>query len=318
VRLRDVVVEAEMSRSTIQVLGKKPAGTFELREKVTSYIKDGRYKFIKDSKMQTSRPVDGGGVEAESVARRSVSLCDGSSECEANRPDNDKPYRLESLKPVAEGRARTGPAIADLYFYSLPQVSYFGIVLLDTLKNKSLDNYRTTEIRTGGKVAYKIFFHLKSKDGENRGWWLVNPDRSWALEKFDLTHERKTAAAIHRQLLKGTVAYREQVDEFPRPESVEYHQRVENEMVGPNKAELVKQDVATSSVDKRTTIAYSDYRLEQKPDREFSLASIGLGYAEVPVGPPRDHSWVFLAIFAVVCLCAGIVLKARTRKHRAA
>lgn len=300
-------------------MGGRPQGDLEWRERVISYIKDRRYKLVRDTKLGISTPAAGGGDEKESSARQSVLLSDGASDGEAAREEGNEPYRLESLKPAPKGGDRTGYAITDLYLYALPQISYFGFRIHQTLRNKNFENYKTIEIREANSCKYKIFFSLKNGAGTYRGWWLVDPARSWALERFELKFERVTHEVIQRQILEGLVGYREDIDDFPRPASVRYLQRLENELIGPKRAAIAKQGGAvTSSVDKETTLTYSDYRLEAKPDREFTLASIGLGYAEVPVGVPRYDLWYLLAGLAVASLAAGIGLKAWAYKRDAA
>ncbi len=154
----------------------------------------------------------------------------------------------------------------------------------------------------GASPAYRIHFDLVflPSKAKYKGWLISEPRRQWALTKYELTNE----SPGFRKTLSGSVSYDSSVDQPLHPSTVSSLDVTIFTI--PKNAK--KRAGETHSIIGRDTMVFDRYEFRKTPDSEFSLASIGLGSAELPPGVKSNRLSYFLVLCSVVSLVGALAI----------
>lgn len=215
-------------------------------------------------------------------------------------------FELLDLMPPLDPRTHW---VHGEYRFMHAPYGWFGLTIPEFLKEPGMTVKGIREVKASGENLVEVSW--EDAEAKAVGWFRFSPERGWVVREFaawakDITPEKLRSDPDY-SIARGAVECREDHRQIPVMARVSYwHEREPGQP---------REHLETIDIEELT--------FGEVPEREFTLAALGIPAPELKLGTPAREVTTgcgrFLVFFAagVLCLVAAVFL-ARHRKRKGA
>lgn len=318
--------EAKLNEEKVDSFGNLPPASIDKYESsVSGFVKNNKFKFLKDTVLtivHDSKPSFNGRKENPTNLPKEIfvgraAIDNGESISTASKSKETKRYLLTNRKNAVATNVEA--EIGQLNQLFRPQISLDHYYLPHLIKEQGFRLKSIERAAGGARGTHKLSFEHMEKNGVLiKGWWGVDANRSFVVTDFEYSENPQDTTFKVQRIVSGEPHYGSTPGDI---RIVGYNNTNSHKMeILPNSTKKIDisrtlGQTASYSVRKKS-LDVTLYSLASPPDAEFTLESLHLGDAELPVASPKRGVGALLGAVSVVILAAGILIIWFMRRRR--
>ena len=302
--------------------GRRPPDRVHRKTKILEcFVQDAKYKLLTHSELERLKTNRESKALQKNARSDYATIDDGHTNSVAAKGANSAPYWLKSRQGSDTKAARSGNAVGDINRYFKPHLSCLPYSLNQAIESRRFNVYKIERISPSKDSTFKFYFRLEGEGATHSGWWIAGPSHNWSIVEFETRHLVSRATMTRTLIIHGAAEYSSAATGSIVPVSINTtREEVIDLKQGPAMASISKRlDGEKRSYSRLNSVArILIYELGTTRESEFTLSSIGLGYAELPLTRSLTiefHGLLGTTLFSLA-LAFGLVAWRRFQRRR--